>query len=90
MSPATAFDRATAVTRLDGEEIRAAFDAEISPDWLALNGAHGGYLAALLLRAGRRSNGRRVVRVGAARLDTSPDELVDEVDVEAEVYERSM
>jgi hypothetical protein len=31
-----------------------------------------------------------VVRVGAARLDTSPDELVDEVDAEAEVYERSM
>jgi hypothetical protein len=28
MSPATAFDRATAVTRLDGEEIRAPFDAE--------------------------------------------------------------
>jgi hypothetical protein len=47
---------------------------------------------ARLMRAPRRPALERagVVRVGAARLDTSPDELVDEVDAEAEVYERSM
>jgi hypothetical protein len=47
---------------------------------------------ARLMRAPRRPALERpgVVRVGAARLDTSPDELVDEVDPEAEVYERSM
>ncbi len=30
-----------------------------------------------------------VVRVGAARLDCLPDDLADEIDAEAEVYERS-
>jgi hypothetical protein len=47
---------------------------------------------ARLMRAPRRPALERagVVRVGAGRVDTSPDELVDEVDAEAEVYERSM
>jgi acyl-CoA thioesterase len=56
--PATpgAFDRDTAVERLDrpgsGEGMRrVAFAAEVSPDWRAGRGPHGGYLAAILLRA---------------------------------------
>lgn len=31
-----------------------------------------------------------VVRVGASRLDCAPEELVDEIDAEPEVYERSL
>ena len=51
------FDRDTAVQRvdapsLDGDRLaQAAFTAEISPDWRAGRGPHGGYLAAILLRA---------------------------------------
>ncbi|HYB24259.1 MAG TPA: thioesterase family protein [Solirubrobacteraceae bacterium] len=40
------FDRDTAVWR-DGD----AYAAEVSPDWRAGRGPHGGYLAAMLLRA---------------------------------------
>jgi acyl-CoA thioesterase len=50
-----AFDRDTAVERLHGDGsadgTRAAFAAEVSPDWRAGRGPHGGYLAAMLLRA---------------------------------------
>jgi acyl-CoA thioesterase len=46
-----AFDRDTAV-RLDAEDGDARlFAAEVSPDWRAGRGPHGGYLAAMLLRA---------------------------------------
>jgi hypothetical protein len=47
---------------------------------------------ARLMRAPRRPALERpgVVRVGAARLDSSRDEPADDVDVEAEVYERSL
>jgi len=47
---------------------------------------------ARLMRAPRRPALERsgVVRMGASRLDSSPDEMVDETDTEAEVYERSM
>jgi hypothetical protein len=47
---------------------------------------------ARLMRVPRRPALERagVVRVGAGRLDTSPDELVDEVDAEAERYERAI
>jgi acyl-CoA thioesterase len=60
----TEFDRDTAVCRrIDNPEPPAAdaatltvataalFDAEVSPDWRAGRGPHGGYLAAILLRA---------------------------------------
>jgi acyl-CoA thioesterase len=55
----TKFDRDTAVWREDGAERadahgsarRTLFGAEVSPDWRAGRGPHGGYLAALLLRA---------------------------------------
>jgi acyl-CoA thioesterase len=59
-TPATAlggFDRDTAVRRVDGPargraSVRAVrFDADLSPDWRAGRGPHGGYLAAILLRA---------------------------------------
>jgi acyl-CoA thioesterase len=43
----TAFDRDTAVTRLDD----GVFAATIAPGWRAGRGPHGGYLAAILLRA---------------------------------------
>lgn len=53
----TKFDRDTAVWREDAEDGaesgrgRALFGAEIAPDWRAGRGPHGGYLAAILLRA---------------------------------------
>jgi acyl-CoA thioesterase len=54
----TTFDRDTAVQRVDaprssgGERpTEASFTAEVSPDWRAGRGPHGGYLAAILLRA---------------------------------------
>ena len=47
---------------------------------------------ARLMRAPRRPALERagVVRVGAGRFDSSTDEMVDEIDAEAEVYERSL
>ena len=35
----------------DGRRRRAQFAADVSPDWRAGRGPHGGYLAAMLLRA---------------------------------------
>jgi acyl-CoA thioesterase len=51
MSGDTVFDLGTAVRRCSGSSDRASFDADVSPDWLAVSGPHGGYLAAMLLRA---------------------------------------
>jgi acyl-CoA thioesterase len=45
------FDRDTAVRRQSGSASEGLFTAEISPDWRAGRGPHGGYLAAMLLRA---------------------------------------
>jgi acyl-coenzyme A thioesterase PaaI-like protein len=49
------FDRDTAVRELsrtaDDGGVRVAFAADVSPDWRAGRGPHGGYLAAMLLRA---------------------------------------
>ena len=45
------FDRDTAVQRQSGSPSEGLFSAEISPDWRAGRGPHGGYLAAILLRA---------------------------------------
>jgi acyl-CoA thioesterase len=51
------FDRDTAVHRVDAEgpdeqhPDAVSFLAEVSPDWRAGRGPHGGYLAAMLLRA---------------------------------------
>jgi acyl-coenzyme A thioesterase PaaI-like protein len=51
-----AFDRDTAVRELrrtneDDGVVRVEFAADVSPDWRAGRGPHGGYLAAMLLRA---------------------------------------
>jgi len=46
-----AFDRDTAVRLEDESGSERVFAAEVSPDWLAGRGPHGGYLAAMLLRA---------------------------------------
>jgi acyl-CoA thioesterase len=52
-----AFDRDTAVRRVGPKEpdgdgsTQAEFAADVSPDWRAGRGPHGGYLAAMLLRA---------------------------------------
>jgi acyl-CoA thioesterase len=46
-----AFDRDTAVLLEHGSESESTFAAEVSPDWRAGRGPHGGYLAAMLLRA---------------------------------------
>jgi acyl-CoA thioesterase len=49
--PVGRFDRDTAVRREGGSGAEASFAAEVSPDWRAGRGPHGGYLAAMLLRA---------------------------------------
>jgi acyl-CoA thioesterase len=46
-----AFDRDTAVTREEASADGSVFAAEVSPNWRAGRGPHGGYLAAMLLRA---------------------------------------
>jgi acyl-CoA thioesterase len=45
------FDRDTAVSLQQESESERLFIAEVSPDWRAGRGPHGGYLAAILLRA---------------------------------------
>ncbi|HEY1451642.1 MAG TPA: thioesterase family protein [Solirubrobacteraceae bacterium] len=49
------FDRDTAVRELsrtaDDGPVRVTFAADVSPDWRAGRGPHGGYLAAMLVRA---------------------------------------
>jgi len=45
------FDRDTAVSLIGRDGPRASFAADVSPDWRAGRGPHGGYLAAMLLRA---------------------------------------
>ncbi len=45
------FDRDTSVWREDDSETQGVFGAEVSPDWRAGRGPHGGYLAAMILRA---------------------------------------
>jgi acyl-CoA thioesterase len=52
-SPPTSgkFDRDTAVQLQQEVGIEQVFAAEVSPDWRAGRGPHGGYLAAMLLRA---------------------------------------
>jgi acyl-CoA thioesterase len=46
-----AFDRDTAVRLEHGSEWESTFAADVSPAWRAGRGPHGGYLAAMLLRA---------------------------------------
>src|SRR5205823_18049 len=51
-----AFERDTAVRRLttglpSAQEGEIAFAADVSPDWRAGRGPHGGYVAAIMLRA---------------------------------------
>jgi len=60
VSSAGKFDRDTAVWREDGSGSlavgeHAVFAAEVAPDWRAGRGPHGGYLAAMLLRALRET-----------------------------------
>ncbi|HEX4465680.1 MAG TPA: thioesterase family protein [Solirubrobacteraceae bacterium] len=45
------FESDTAVRRMSVEDSVATFSAEVSPDWRAGRGPHGGYLAAMLTRA---------------------------------------
>jgi acyl-CoA thioesterase len=47
----TTFDRDTAVSLQRESGTERLFIAEVSPDWRAGRGPHGGYLAAILLRA---------------------------------------
>jgi acyl-CoA thioesterase len=49
--PTTKFDRDTAVWREGESGSETVFGAEVAPDWRAGRGPHGGYLAAMLLRA---------------------------------------
>jgi acyl-CoA thioesterase len=55
-APLGKFDRDTAVRELrrvdaDGGPMRVELAAEVSPDWRAGRGPHGGYIAAMLMRA---------------------------------------
>jgi len=50
-SPAGAFDGDTAVWLRRSSATEREFGAEVSPDWRAGRGPHGGYIAAMLLRA---------------------------------------
>jgi acyl-CoA thioesterase len=50
-APPGAFDRDTAVRLEHGSEWQSTFTADVSPEWRAGRGPHGGYLAAMLLRA---------------------------------------
>ncbi len=45
------FDEDTAVSLRETSGAQSTFAAEVSPDWRAGRGPHGGYLAAMLLRA---------------------------------------
>jgi acyl-coenzyme A thioesterase PaaI-like protein len=45
------FDRDTAVQLEESSDSSSLFAAEVSPDWHAGRGPHGGYLAAMMLRA---------------------------------------
>jgi acyl-CoA thioesterase len=45
------FDRDTAVSHIDGSGAERTYSAQVSPDWRAGRGPHGGYIAAMLLRA---------------------------------------
>jgi acyl-CoA thioesterase len=47
----TKFDRDTEVWREGDEGPTVVFGAQVSPDWRAGRGPHGGYLAAMILRA---------------------------------------
>jgi acyl-CoA thioesterase len=47
----TKFDRDTAVALESSSGARASYAAEVSGDWRAGRGPHGGYLAAMILRA---------------------------------------
>jgi acyl-CoA thioesterase len=49
--PVGKFDRDTAVRLEAGSGSERLFAAEVSPDWRAGRGPHGGYLAAMLLRS---------------------------------------
>ncbi len=49
------FERDTAVSRRDSGESGATFDATVAAGWKAGRGPHGGYLAAMLLRALRQT-----------------------------------
>ena len=43
----TAFDEATAVTRIDDD----VFEGRIAPGWMVVRGPHGGYITSIILRA---------------------------------------
>jgi acyl-CoA thioesterase len=49
--PPGAFDRDTAVRLQESSAGERIFAADVSPDWRAGRGPHGGYLAAMLMRA---------------------------------------
>jgi acyl-CoA thioesterase len=50
-APTNVFDADTAVALEESDGPRSRFGAEVSPNWRAGRGPHGGYLAAMILRA---------------------------------------
>jgi acyl-CoA thioesterase len=80
--PQGAFDADTAVRRREGgREDEAVFTAELSPAWRAMRGPHGGYLAAVVLRAlietaGDVSRAPRSLTVHYARAPAAGEVLI--------------
>jgi len=80
--PKGAFDADTAVRRReDGPQGEAVFSAELSPAWRAMRGPHGGYLAAVALRAlsetaGDASRAPRSLTVHYARAPAAGEVLI--------------
>ena len=67
--------------REDGPEGEAVFTAELSPAWRAMRGPHGGYLAAVALRAlgetaGDASRAPRSLTVHYARAPAAGEVLI--------------
>jgi acyl-CoA thioesterase len=94
----TVFDRATAVRRGDaagsgnGRLPTVTFAAEVAPGWRAGRGPHGGYLAAMLLRALTQTvdDPARTPRSLTVHYPSSPDPGPVAIDVTVERQGRSL
>jgi acyl-CoA thioesterase len=94
----TRFDRDTSVRRIDppraanGRRSTASFQADIVPGWRAGRGPHGGYLAAILLRALTQTvaDPARPPRSLTVHYASSPDPGPVRIDVTIERQGRSL
>lgn len=68
----SAFDEATAVTRIDDD----VFEARIAPGWNVVRGPHGGYITSIILRAltERLADAERAIRSFTTHFVAAPTE----------------